>query len=452
MGVFKNSIGRPSNEVLRKRKILKTVCVTLVLIVAGFICYVLNNTGIINITNKENSLKTISKFSASERQMGDINDGCITILDVALLYSYVRGNTTIIDSEAIKVADLSGNGEITVEDVAMLYAKVRSLTANGSECKNNNSDNDTNDGTNTDESKDNNENNNQTSSFSKDSWGTIIGNVRAENTDQYKVGDTKEIDLGTLGKHTLRIVNKSTPDECKTNSKTFSQTACGFVVEFADIIELKPMIDKNYKRYACVPTPWRYRNNKEMQKKVQETSRGFCGENYFQENIYPENSLSDYINYTLYNAITEAEPMLKKGIMETKVSWDLEYSGNQKNGGEIPDATTRYIYLLSLKEIYNITMEKSVGVDGIIKYPSITSINETRWLDYYKSIGADKNKVNAIKKYNGTTTKWWTRSMHYQGNFIYVDEDGNYSLEGSSWYEINNEYKYGVSPAFRISD
>ena len=97
-------------------------------------------------------------------------------------------------------------------------------------------------------------------------------------------------------------------------------------------------------------------------------------------------------------------------------------------------------------------MEKSVGVDGIIKYPSITSINETRWLDYYKSIGADKNKVNAIKKYNGTTTKWWTRSMHYQGNFIYVDEDGNYSLEGSSWYEINNEYKYGVSPAFRISD
>lgn len=453
MGVLKNGVGRPSNEVLRKRKILKITSVMLVLVIAGFICYILNNTGIIKVMNKENSLKTISKFSSSERQMGDMNnDGCLTALDVSFLYSYVRGNTTIIDSEAIKVADLSGNGEITVEDVAILYTKVRSLTANGSECKNNNSNNDTNDGTNNVENKDDNENNNQTSSFSKDSWGTIIGNVRAENTDQYKVGDTKEIDLGELGKHTLRLVNKSNPAECKTDSKTFSQTACGFVVEFADIIELKPMTDKNYKRYACVPTPWKYRNNKDKQKKVQETSGGFCGENYFQENIYPENSLSDYINFYLYNAITEAEPMLKKGIMETKVSWDLQYSGNQTNGGEIPDATTRYIYLLSLREIYNITMEKGIRFDGFPYYPSITANNETRWLDYYKSVGADKNKSNAIKKYNGTATKWWTRSMHYKGNFINVNEDGDYLLRGDDWYSIVNEYKYGVSPAFRISE
>ena len=345
MGVLKNGVGRPSNEVLRKRKILKIICVMLVLVIAGFICYILNNTGIIKVMNKENTLKTISKFSASERQMGDMNnDGCLTVLDVAFLYSYVRGNTPILDSEAIKVADLSGNGEITVEDVAILYAKVRSLTANGSECKNNNSDNDT-----TDESKDDNENNNQTSSFSKDSWGTIIGNVRAENTDQYKVGDTKEIDLGELGKHTLRLVNKSNPAECKTDSKTFSQTACGFVVEFADIIELKKMNDSSYRRYTCYYT--------KIPEGDYESNRKYvCGEKNFEEIEYSENSLSDYINFYLYNAITEAEPMLKKGIMETKVSWDLKYSGNQVNGGEIPDATTRYIYLLSLREIYNITM------------------------------------------------------------------------------------------------
>ena len=40
--------------------------------------------------------------------------------------------------------------------------------------------------------------------------------------------------MGTLGTHTLRVANNSTPAECSTEG--FSQTACGFVLEFADII------------------------------------------------------------------------------------------------------------------------------------------------------------------------------------------------------------------------
>ena len=40
--------------------------------------------------------------------------------------------------------------------------------------------------------------------------------------------------MGELGVHTLRISNMSTPQEC--NDEAFSQTACGFVVEFVDII------------------------------------------------------------------------------------------------------------------------------------------------------------------------------------------------------------------------
>ena len=47
-----------------------------------------------------------------------------------------------------------------------------------------------------------------------------------------KVGDTKEVDLGSFGTHTVRISNMS---KC-TNGET-SETACGFVVEFADIIK-----------------------------------------------------------------------------------------------------------------------------------------------------------------------------------------------------------------------
>ena len=67
-------------------------------------------------------------------------------------------------------------------------------------------------------------------SFSEDTWETIAANVKSGNTDVYNVGDTKVVDLGTLGTHTVRIANKS---ECTTET---SETACGFVVEFVDII------------------------------------------------------------------------------------------------------------------------------------------------------------------------------------------------------------------------
>ena len=77
--------------------------------------------------------------------------------------------------------------------------------------------------------------------FSTDDWETIIDAIREENDGVYNVGDTKEIDLGSYGKHTLRIANKSTPSECSNTN--FSQSACGFVLEFVDIITLHKMND-----------------------------------------------------------------------------------------------------------------------------------------------------------------------------------------------------------------
>ena len=70
--------------------------------------------------------------------------------------------------------------------------------------------------------------------FETDSWETIIETVQSGHGDFYQPGDTKEIDLGTLGVHPLRVSNTSTPEECATTG--FSQTACGFVLEFADIV------------------------------------------------------------------------------------------------------------------------------------------------------------------------------------------------------------------------
>ena len=77
--------------------------------------------------------------------------------------------------------------------------------------------------------------------FNNDSWATIVANVKANNISKYNVGDTKEVDMGTYGTHTLRIANTSTPSECSTAG--FSQTACGFVLEFADIITTHKMND-----------------------------------------------------------------------------------------------------------------------------------------------------------------------------------------------------------------
>ena len=78
--------------------------------------------------------------------------------------------------------------------------------------------------------------------FATDSWSEIIANVKAGNGSEYKVGSTKEVNLGTTyGTHTLRVANTSTPSECSTTG--FSQSACGFVLEFADIITDHTMND-----------------------------------------------------------------------------------------------------------------------------------------------------------------------------------------------------------------
>ena len=46
-------------------------------------------------------------------------------------------------------------------------------------------------------------------SFTTDSWRTIQKAVQTNNTDLYNIGDTKEVDLGSFGTHTVRIANKS---------------------------------------------------------------------------------------------------------------------------------------------------------------------------------------------------------------------------------------------------
>ena len=60
MGVFKNGVGRPSNETIKKRNIFKGICVLLFIVIIGLVVYILNDKGIINISSKDDK-KTVDK-------------------------------------------------------------------------------------------------------------------------------------------------------------------------------------------------------------------------------------------------------------------------------------------------------------------------------------------------------------------------------------------------------
>lgn len=70
-------------------------------------------------------------------------------------------------------------------------------------------------------------------SFATDSWATIKKAVQDNNTSLYNVGDTKEVNINGTD-YTVRIANKTTGEHCGDEDTAYSQTACGFVVEFID--------------------------------------------------------------------------------------------------------------------------------------------------------------------------------------------------------------------------
>ena len=74
--------------------------------------------------------------------------------------------------------------------------------------------------------------------FAADSWKTIAAVVQDGQLDAYPVGSEKEVEINGTS-YTVRVANNTTPAEC--NDSSFSQTACGFVVEFAYIVENRRM-------------------------------------------------------------------------------------------------------------------------------------------------------------------------------------------------------------------
>ena len=221
--------------------------------------------------------------------------------------------------------------------------------------------------------------------FQKDSWSTIATNVKSGNTSKYNVGDTKEVDLGDLGTHTVRISNMSA---CTTET---SETACGFVVEFADII---------------------------TKQKFNSTNTNVGG--------WKDSELRTYVNEIVYNALPSD---LQNVITTTKV-----ISSHGSTSEETNFETQDKLYLLNAQEVWS-TNDRD------------TSVGTSKQLDYYKNQGVTASSyAGAIKQYNGSSSAWWLRSASSvtTGSFLYVARTGDWSngIAGDS---------RGVSPAFRIA-
>ena len=240
-------------------------------------------------------------------------------------------------------------------------------------------------------------------SFANDDWATIAAVAKSGNYEgKYNVGDTKEVDLGSLGKHTVRIANTSTPAEC--SQEGFSQTACGFVLEFADIITTHNMNPKGeYKG-----TTYEYGWNKDG---------------------WPASSMRSYLSTDIYNALPAD---LQSVIIDTKV-----VSGHGSSDSANFTSTDK-LYLLDAREVYGTSFTRSYN----------TSKDSERQLDYYSAQGVTiSNYSGAIKQLNGSNSRWWLRAA-YSGNnygFYTVYANGDWNNYGSAYGT------YGVSPAFRIA-
>ena len=230
--------------------------------------------------------------------------------------------------------------------------------------------------------------------FEKDDWATIVSNVKSGNISDYNVGDVKDVDLGTYGTHTLRLANTSTPSECSTAG--FSQTACGFVLEFADIITEHNMND---------------------------TDTNVGG--------WPATSMRTFVNNDIYNAIPSE---IKNAIIDTTV-----VSGHGNTSGETNFTSTDKLYLLVPGEVWS-DWKTSRGAS----YDTAKDL--TRTLDYYTSIGVTTSNKSGAKKKNGTSvSSWWLRAAYSIDtiDFLYVSINGG-------WGNNYADYSYGVAPAFRL--
>ena len=262
-----------------------------------------------------------------------------------------------------------------------------------------------------------------------DPWDVIAAEGNSAATQEstngtcgvYNVGDTKEVDLGDLGVHTVRIANCSTPTVCSDND--FSQTACGFVLEFEDVISthrINPIEQSANVNGDGTKGGWEYSDMRA----------------YVNSGKYLEGTTNE-INYATDGIYDKFPNDLKNKLDDTKVVSGYGMADVQNF------TTTDKLYLFSTHEVWNdVDGDSNTGIDK-----QDTAYSYTRQLDYYIGQSVTTSSYAAAKKYNtaeDTSVTWWLRSTNesYQ-NFYYVDSDGQPRFN-------RTRNTYWVSPAFKL--
>ena len=239
--------------------------------------------------------------------------------------------------------------------------------------------------------------------FARDSWATIKTNVQNGNTNQYNIGDTKEVTINNTN-YTVRLSNKTTGEHCGDEDTAYSQTACGFVVEFLDVI-------------------------------------GDGSMNSLNTNIggYPGSELYTNLQGTVYNSLPSD---LRSVIKPTRV-----ISGYGSNGVDSANfVSTDKLYLLSGTEIYgtdaggNNLFDRAAGTTHQLEYYSSNMVS-------YDTSEMSGTNLDIILKRNSQASysSWMLRSAYsFNGiNFTIVGADGRWNTNLAS-------ITSGISPAFRI--
>ena len=240
--------------------------------------------------------------------------------------------------------------------------------------------------------------------FQTDSWSDIANYVSLKS-DVYPLGCTRDVDLGsTYGVHAVRISNNTIPSECKTTG--FSQSACGFVLEFTDVIvghRMNPWDEHTTADGNGTKGSWEYSENRTL------------------------------VNGDIYNALPSE---LKSVVIKTNVVTGHGFDDSSNF------TTEDRLYLLSTKELYG-----KEGTSSVINKDSAEL--ETRQLDYYADKGVttvlNDKSTYVVKNQGNSSSYWWLRTPESDSkdDFFFVRSSGVWDV----WYSY---YGYGVSPAFRV--
>ena len=259
------------------------------------------------------------------------------------------------------------------------------------------------------------------------SWAEIVtayndGNPTEELVNVMKAGNTKKVALDLDNNGTpettghVRIANLTKPAECGTEG--FSQTACGLVIEFVEILSNRRMNPANAGSLGTGSNGgWEYSDLRA----------------YLNSAKYLKDTASeiDYTSTGFFNALPsdlKAEGVIKD---TTVVSGYSAY-----NSGTGNYVTTDKIFIFDVKELLGPTFT----------YAYNKAIDKERQLDYYEEKGVtNSNAGNANKKYNNVNSLFWTRTA-YSNVYTY------FFAINSGWGAHAPEETLGVTPAFRLAN